>query len=143
MTQHQLVRTVVLSAATAAALFCGVGGAADAPAPQDKPTIESKLARKGYTLGKSVKSIADYRVDGFQYIDAQHVLFNDDPGRAYLLTLRGTCSDLANSQSIAFTSDNSRLSTLDSVITPRLGSDVPRHCPIETINELSKIPKKS
>lgn len=124
-----------------ASLFCLLLGCASAPADK-KPTLEQKLAERGYKLGDSVERIAEHRVDGWNYIDSQHVVFSAGPGRDYLVAVRINCPGLMGADGIAFTSTVSYVTKFDKLVVKDAGFD--NQCPIEELRELKKIkPVKS
>jgi len=130
------VSTAVMPAAAAAPVV-------DKAAP---PAIDAKLAakikKKGYLVGKSLDSVPDYQVEGWNTLDRRHLIFTSGPARSYLLTLQIDCPELSGSDDIGFTTTATRLTTHDSVKVETAGGGIPRTCPIVSINELSKIPKK-
>jgi len=117
-----------------------LGACASAPSGDQGPTLEQKLAERGYKAGDSVERIADYRVDGWQYIDNQRVVFSAGPGRDYLVSVRTPCSGLMGADSIGFTSTVSYVTRLDKLVVRDAGFDNP--CPIEELREVKKIPPK-
>jgi hypothetical protein len=102
------------------------------------PTLEQRLADLKYLQGGEVDHLQDYKVDGWQYVDTQHVILSAAPGRQYLLTLEIPCSSLSGSSEIAFTSTNSRLTRLEKLLVNDAGTDIPRSCPIRQINRLDR-----
>lgn len=113
---------------------------ASAPADNKVPTLDQKLAERGYKSGDKVERIADYRVDGWQYIDNQHVVFTAGPGRDYLVTVRLPCSGLMGADAIGFTSTVSYVTRFDKLVVKDAGFD--NQCPIEELREVKKIPPK-
>ena len=113
---------------------------ASAPAGKEGPTLEQKLAERGYKSGDKIERIADYRVDGWQYVDPTHVVFTAGPGRDYLVTVRLPCSGLNAADAIGFTSTVSYVTTLDKLVVKDAGFD--NSCLIDELREVQRIPPK-
>ena len=103
------------------------------------PTLEDRLAERGYKLGSTVEQIADYRVDGWNYIDNQHVIFDAGIKREYLVTVQTNCPGLMGADTIAFTSTVSYVTKFDKLIVRDAGFD--NQCPIVELRELKPIKK--
>lgn len=141
---HNKIRLMlgVLSISACGASLAAQAATAPAAATPAKPTLDSLVENKGYKLGKSVDSVPNYEVDGWNTIDRRHLIFTSGPSTSYVLTLQIDCPELSGSDDISFTTTASRLTTQDSVKVEVAGGGIPRTCPIVSINELSRIPKK-
>ncbi|MDB5968192.1 MAG: hypothetical protein JWQ90_642 [Hydrocarboniphaga sp.] len=126
----------VLSAMTGAAI------AAQMP-PADKAALDARLLERGYQRGTAVDSIPDYRIDGWNSVDRRHLILSAGASRYYLLSLMTDCWDLSTAEDIGFTTTVSRLTRHDSVkLKAPGGAPPPTTCPIESIEQLNKVPKK-
>ena len=123
-------------AVSAAALF---GCASSGPAADGKPSLQSLLAERGFKLGKEVSSIEDYRINGWNGVDSQHLIFDAGPGRNYLVTTQMPCNGLLSAEQIAFTSTLNPLSRLDKLLVQDAGFTT--NCPIKELHALDKIEK--
>lgn len=102
-----------------------------------KLSFEEQLAKRDYRQGEEVKEVHNYRINGWNYLDEKHVIFNAGPGRDYLLALKIRCIDLRSADTLGFTSTNTRLSRFDKVVVATETGE--RSCPIDKIYELDKI----
>jgi hypothetical protein len=105
-------------------------------AAQADRTLEEHLSDLGYRIGEPVDRIQDYKINGWNYLDDRHLLFDGGPSQKYLITLKIDCSDTRGAEHIGFTSTVSSVTKFDKIVaaTP-IG---PRSCPIESIQELHK-----
>jgi len=102
--------------------------------------LDQRLAALGYQRGEAVRSIGSVDLDGWQYLDKQHLLLGRGPGRAYLLTFSRPCNNLHFSNTLGFTTTVGVLTRLDRVVS-RDSSGFPEHCLIEQIHRLDRMPK--
>jgi hypothetical protein len=101
------------------------------------PSLEERLAKRDYALGETVERIPDYRVDGWNYVDREHVIISGGVSRRYLLTLMTPCTDLSNAESIGFTSTGTSLTKFDTLV---VGSAIgPQRCAIKSIHALDRL----
>ncbi len=98
-------------------------------------TLEAQLVEKGYTIGPSVDRIQQFRVNGWNYLDRDHVIVTVDASRRYLVSLQTSCNGLLGAEVIAFTNTVSYLTTFDQLLVRDNGRMLER-CPIESMNEL-------
>lgn len=85
-----------------------------------------------------MESVWSVDLDGWQYLDKQHLLLGQGPGRTYLLTFSRPCNNLHFSNTLGFTTTVGVLTRLDSVVS-RDSSGFPEHCPVGDIHRLEKI----
>ena len=105
----------------------------------DKPgDLAAKLARQKLEQGEVVKSIANYKLDGWSYIDSRHLVIHTGPSTHYLISLLRSCPDLSSTENIAFTSTVNQLTKFDKLIVRSAGG-IRQQCPIEQIYTLKKI----
>ncbi len=109
---------------------------AQQPTAEIKP-IADVVAARGYAIGEPVKEILNYRVDGWNSVDANHVIINAGPSSDYLLTLMAPCTGLLFTSELGFTSTAGRLTTLDSVVVQ--DSSGRSQCPISKIEALKRV----
>lgn len=102
-------------------------------------TVEQMLAEKGYTLGPAVDRIHRFRVNGWNYLDREHVIVTVSASDRYLIGLRVDCSGLLGAEVIAFTNTVSYLTTFDTLLVRDDTSRILERCPIESMNELVQI----
>lgn len=105
-------------------------------ASQPERTLEEHLSDLGYRLGETVDRIQNYKINGWNYLDDRHLIFDGGPSQKYLITLQIDCSETRGAEHIGFTSTVSSVTKFDKVVaaTP-IG---PRSCPIESIQKLYK-----
>ncbi len=109
---------------------------AQTPVAEPRP-IADVVAARGYVIGEPVKEILNYRVDGWNSVDANHVIINAGPSSHYLLTLMAPCTGLLFTSELGFTSTAGRLTTLDSVVVQ--DSSGRSQCPISKIETLKRV----
>lgn len=103
------------------------------------PSLDQLLAAKGYQQGQPVKSIHNYQVTDWAYLDDQHLVLSTTPARNYLITLASPCVGLAFAPAIGFSSTVGDLTPLDKLVLQ--GDAVKTPCPIRQINQLNRINK--
>lgn len=119
-----------------ACLLTGTAATAD-----DSPPLESRLSKLGYTQGEPVKSISNYRVDSWNYIDDKHVMISTGVSSRVLLTLLSTCPDLSSAEHIGFSSTANQLTTFDRIVVRGAGG-IRHDCQITEIHQLNSTKKK-
>jgi hypothetical protein len=130
-------------AAAALSAMAGAAIAANDPPADPAAALNAKLLERGYQRGKAVDSIPNYRVDGWNSIDDRHLILISGASRYYLISLMNDCWDLRGAENIGFTTTVSQLTRHDSVKVKSIsGAPPPTSCPIDSIEELSKVPKK-
>ncbi len=121
-------------------LIPAVGLMACASAPGPQLTLDQKLAAKNYRLGAPVERIQRYRLDGWNYLDREHIIMQTEPSTYYLVSLRNTCHDLSTAENIAFTTTTGQLTHFDKLLVRGPGRTI-QHCYIEALNKLEKTDK--
>lgn len=106
---------------------------------QPPKSLQEKLADKGWVLGEKVDAIDNYRVDGWNEVDDEHLIFSAGPSRDYVLSLMSPCQNLRSANAVAFTSTGTRVTALDKVVVR--GTGFTDQCPITAINKISRAPK--
>ena len=98
---------------------------------------EMMVNERGFDIVGPVKSIKNYRIDGWNYLSSRALIINAGVRERYLLTLRFPCHGLRNSTLIATTSTSSSLTKFESVIVRQTGTGAQK-CPIENLYKLEK-----
>ena len=99
--------------------------------------VNELLAERNLVMGEQIKRIKNYRIDGWQYVDNRHFIFNAGPAHDYLVRLSSNCSELRFAEAIGFTSTNREVTPFDSV---KVGlRNIPQTCPIDALFELNKL----
>jgi hypothetical protein len=104
--------------------------------------LSEKLAKQHLVQGEVVDSISNYVLDGWNYVDNNHIVIHTGPSKHYLVTLMISCHDLSSVENIAFTTTVDRLTKFDRLMVRGPGNIV-QHCPIKQINALTKTKDKS
>ncbi len=103
---------------------------------QSEPrTVEQLLDEKGFTIGEPTERIHQFRFNGWNYLDREHVIVSVSASRNYLVSLRVSCNGLFGAEVIAFSNTGSYLTDFDTLLV-RDQSRVRERCPIKSINEL-------
>jgi len=116
--------------------LAGLVACAGTTSPQ--PTLEQKLAAKNYRLGEPVERILQYRLDGWAYLDREHVIMQTAPSTYYLVSLRGPCTGLSSAEVIAFTTTTSQLTRFDKLLVRNSGRMIDK-CYIDSLHKLEKL----
>jgi hypothetical protein len=124
---------VWLAATTAAALLT-----ACASKPEDDWTAQ--LRARGLAPGETVNSIPDFRIDGFNVLDAQHLILHTGFQRRHLITFGSPCSGLRFAERLAYRAPAGSLGRLDTLTVVGQGPTVP--CVIDSIQVLKPIEDK-
>jgi len=115
--------------------------AACAATPEGGKTLEQKLAAKNYRLGEPVERIQQWRLDGWTYLDRQHVIMQTAPSTYYLVSLREICHGLSSAEDIAFTTTVNQLTRFDKLLVRSNHGSVDR-CYISALHKLEKVKKE-
>lgn len=128
------MNTRIASIVIAASLIVG----ACASRPQQSDNWQATLARQGYEIVETVEDIRDYRINGWNRIDDQRVIFDAGPSRDYLITLTIPCRNLRSAEIVGFTSTGTSVTNLDKLVVRANGFT--DQCPIRSIQRLSREP---
>ena len=101
------------------------------------PNFEQRLADDGYVLGEQVERIMQYRLDGWSYLDPEHIVMQTGPSTQYLVSLAYRCRELGSAEDIAFTTTGGQLTRYDTLLVNGVGGVVER-CPIRSLRRLEK-----
>jgi hypothetical protein len=112
--------------------------AACASTPEDD--WAAQLRAKGLAPGETVNSIPDFRIDGFNVLDAQHLILYTGVQRRHLVTFGSPCSGLRFAQRLAYHAPAGSLGRLDTLTVVGQGPTVP--CVIDAIQVLRPIDDK-
>ena len=109
---------------------------------------EQLAESKGYTLGASVDYIQNYKLDGWNYLNAQAIIMRSSPSERYLITLRDYCPELSSTEAIASTSTNNSMRARFDAIIVRFNNSGSltsmsntRKCYIDKIYKMTKAAK--
>ena len=103
--------------------------------------VSGKLAKLGYMEGDTIDRIENYRVDGWNYLDDQHILIYAGPSQRFLVTTLNKCPDLSSAEHIGFTSTTHAITKFDRLIVRGAGGIV-QYCPITELRKLRKTDAK-
>lgn len=103
--------------------------------------LAAKLTKLGYTEGETIERLANYRVDGWNYVDDRHIVLYVGPSKRFLITTMVDCHDLHGAENIGFTSTASYVTKFDRLIV-RDAAGMVQHCPITELKTLNKTPKQ-
>lgn len=113
-----------------------------ASAPQDEVTVEDRLAQRGYQRGEAVRSIQNYRLDGWHFLDSRNLMIETGPRQRYLVQLRVPCPELSTANSIGFTSTAGQLTHFDKIVLEE-ASGTRRDCIIDQLYRLNPLESDS
>ncbi|MFT3930373.1 MAG: DUF6491 family protein [Spongiibacteraceae bacterium] len=138
---RQLKRIFVFAAGCTAALALSSTLFSSIVHAETGKTLETKLSALGYAQGEAVDRIEHYRVDGWNYIDDQHIVIYAGPSNRFLITLLTHCRDLSSTEHIGFTTTTNSLTKFDKLVVRDM-SGIMQNCPITQINTLTKTGQK-
>jgi hypothetical protein len=123
-----------LMVAIAGAIACG----ACAGTPGQQETLEQKLASQKFRLGEPVQRIQKWRLDSWVYLDRLHVIMRTAPSTYFLVSLKTPCRGLSTTETIAFTTTSSQLTTFDKLVVKESGGLI-EQCYIDALHRLKKV----
>lgn len=126
------VRTMPVLAAVASLVL--VTGCAQSARKSEN--WQATLARQGYEVAETVDEIRDYRINGWNRLDDQRVIFDAGPSRDFLITLTRPCRNLRSAEIIGFTSTGTSVTNLDKLVARSNGFT--DNCPIRSIQRLNR-----
>jgi hypothetical protein len=101
----------------------------------------SELAiSKGYTLDQPIKSIKNYRLSGWNYVNSKAVIISTRGSDQYLLTLKNACHNLNHQSSIGTTATVNELYAAFDAVVVRDENNFEIKCYIDEIYKLTKTP---
>jgi hypothetical protein len=117
-------------AASAALMAC-----ASVPEPPGL-TWQQKLAATGWTVGAEVDTLPNFSFDGFEALDAQHVVIHTSVTRRALITAGPGCIGMTSALKIGYKNIGSHsLERLDTLLVHAPG-DLPSRCVVDEIHLL-------
>lgn len=125
---------LIAKIALACALMFQLSSMAHAETAED---LNAKLGKLGYVQGDVVERVENYRIDGWNYLDDEHIVIYAGPSKRFLITSMINCPDLSSAENIGFTSTVNFVTKFDKLIVRGPGGIV-RNCPITEIRMLSK-----
>ncbi|WP_457787816.1 DUF6491 family protein [Pseudomonas sp. PL-6] len=128
---------VRFSALIALSLALALGACTQRPAPEALP-LDERLQQLGYRQGESLRSVLRHDLDGWQYLDKQHLLFGRGPGRAYLVSFTRPCNNLNFSSLLSYRTTLGMLTPLDHILVHDQGGFA-EPCLIDEIHALERI----
>jgi len=131
---HSLSALALTSLLALPSLLSGCAGN-----PDQELTLEQRLAKQNYTLGKTVDRIEDYRIMGFNSIDDFHVIIHSSPSRSYLVTVRTRCHNLDTAETLAFSTTVGSVTDKDKLLVRSAAAGFTEECYIDSMQELSKV----
>jgi len=120
-------------AAVIAALVLAACAASSDPAP----TWERKLQTEGWKVGAEVGSVANFSFDGFEVLDATHLVIHSSVTRRVLVTAGPGCSELATARRIGYEGSGLSLGRLDRLLV-MAPPGMPAHCLVQSLHLLEK-----
>lgn len=109
--------------------------------PDQELTLDQKLDKRKYTLGKTVDRVQDYRISGWNSMDDRHVIIHTSPTRSYLVTLRSPCRNLDTAETLAFSTTVGSLTRHDKLLVRSSSMGYTEQCFIDMLQELDKVPQ--
>ncbi|MDH4059335.1 MAG: DUF6491 family protein [Aquincola sp.] len=99
-----------------------------------------QLTARGLAPAETVNSIPDFRLDGFNVLDSEHLIVYTGVQRRHLVTFGAPCPGLRFAQRLAYDGTAGSLGRLDTLTVIGQGPAVP--CVIESIRVLTPVATK-
>ena len=97
-------------------LAAGALPASCAAAPEQEVTLEQKLAAKGFLLGEETRSIRNWSLSGWMYVDDYHFIIKSGTRDHYLISLKTRSINLRSAVFLGFSETAVSLTNTDRVI---------------------------
>jgi hypothetical protein len=100
----------------------------------------AQLTTRGLAPAETVNSIPDFRLDGFNVLDSEHLIVYTGVQRRHLVTFAAPCPGLRFAQRLAYNGSAGSLGRLDTLTVIGQGPTVP--CVIDSIRVLAPVATK-
>ena len=107
--------------------------------PEQELSLEQKLAERGYTLGEQVRSIRDWNLNGWAYVDDYHFIMRSGVHNRYLIELANRSINMRNAVFLGFSKTAGSLTNVDRVVLRNAGGGTERIL-IRNMYVLERIP---
>jgi hypothetical protein len=123
------------------ALTAGIAlvAASCATMQQTPRTLDETLKAQGYRIAEPVDRVYNYTINGWNYVDRDHLILLDGVNRHYLVTFRNQCHGLPGSALVAYTTTASQLTAFDKFLVKDPASKIIDRCYIESLHRLDRI----
>lgn len=138
ITASPRLRKIIIALTSFSCTGVAFSGLAHAEPTQN---LSGRLNKLGYEQGEIVDRVEHYRVNGWNYIDDQHIVIYAGPGNRFLITTLNYCRDLSSAENIGFTTTTSSLTKFDKLVVRGAGGIV-QNCSITEIRTLTKTEAK-
>lgn len=104
----------------------------------EQPSIEERLAERGYLIGPGDQRLLNYTINGWSSVDDEHLIIRSSVDDEYLIELMGPCINLSSAIFVGFSSPTSRVDSFGEVLvdSPGIGRE---RCNIEDIHRLEDV----
>lgn len=103
-----------------------------------RTSLDDALAESGYRLGEAVERVPNFRIDGWQRVDARHIVVFDDASRGYLVTFEYPCNGLGGKQVVAWPRSPGILAPRDEFRVQHEGRTADR-CHVDALHRLEPV----
>lgn len=104
---------------------------------QNEP-LEVRLADRNLQQGEAVERIQNYRINGWNALDEEHLIIETGPSERYLVTLMTHCAGLRSSETVGFSTTTGGVTRFDDITVSGPGGIV-EECPIKSIHRLTAL----
>ncbi len=129
-------RLQLLLVSTLASLM--LAGCSTTGAPEQQDRVAAVLEELNVTQGEPVRSVTEFRIDGWRAIDDRHLILTAGRHDHYLVELAGVCPELRSAFRIGLESRTGSLTRLDSILVRSMHSLIDT-CQIREIYRLDDI----
>jgi len=102
------------------------------------PTIEERMAERGYLIGPGDQRIPRYRISSWQSVDDYHLIVRSGVRDHFLVELLGPCLELDNAFFVGFTTPTTRIDQFADVLVEGPGG-IRERCNIQEIYMLTDV----
>ncbi len=118
-------------------------GACVALSREEAQTRAELLAAKGYEMNNEIRSIPNYRISGWEYLDSYSILLDGGDKQKYLVSFLQRCTELRRANVLTTTSKIQQLTTFDTVLVRQAGGGFLQGCRIDKLYSLRTIEQES
>lgn len=104
----------------------------------DRPSIEERLADRGYLIGPGDQRLLNYTINSWSSVDDENLIIRSSVDDEYLIELVGPCISLNSAIFVGLSSPTSRVDNFGEVLvdSPGIGRE---RCNIRDIHRLEDV----
>ena len=104
--------------------------------PKEKVSLDDQLLGMGYGERKKTLRIANFKAQGWLYVNDQAVIISTSPRKKFLITFASRCAETKNARAIGVEANGATLTRHDKILVKN--SVGVRRCQIQDMFKLKK-----